>query len=289
YLQYQYVSEKRKLLFHQDSIYQNLDRSSNQRYKAGESTELESVTSAVQAMQIKNAIEQNTADLEISKSQLQLLLHTMDDVIPADTSLTPGNIEIPAIPADSSTISQVPLLAYLQQELKVRERQTALEKSRALPDIILGFNSQTYKGTQFINGVDRTFTGKNRFNFFQVGVGIPIFPGGYKARVNAAKINEQIAHSEVELKRITVQSQLQQLVQQYVKLKRTIEYFQSQALPQSELIIQNSQLGFKSGDISYVQHQQNLTLALNIHKEYLDNLYQYNQSLIFIETLLGKR
>lgn len=286
YLQYLYVIDKRRLLLHQDSIYSNLDRSSSLRYQTGESTKLESVTSSAQSMQIKNKIDQNNADLEIVKKQLQTLLNTQDNIIIDDSALVPRNL---VLPSDSNSLAQSPLIQYLQQELKVNQQQTKVEKNRMLPDIILGYSSQTYKGIQNINGANREFTGSDRFSFYQLGLAIPIFPGGHRSKINAAKINENIAQSQIALTKTTLQGELQKLVQQYYKLQNTVNYYQKQALPQAELIIDNSEKGFKSGDISYIQHFQNLTLAINIQSEYLDNLYQYNQSIISIETLLGTK
>jgi cobalt-zinc-cadmium resistance protein CzcA len=236
-------------------------------------------------MQIKNRIEQNNADIEIAKKQLQTLLNTQDNISIADSLLVQRK---PVLP-DSNSVTQSPLIQYLQQELKVNEQQTKVEKNRMLPDIILGYSSQTYKGLQNINGANREFTGSDRFSFYQLGLAIPIFPGGYRSKINAAKINENIAQSQIALTKTTQQGELQRLVQQYNKLQNTLTYYQKQALPQAELIIDNSDKGFKSGDISYIQHLQNLTLAINIQSEYLDNLYRYNQSVISIETLLGTK
>jgi cobalt-zinc-cadmium resistance protein CzcA len=188
---------------------------------------------------------------------------------------------------DSSSLVQSPIVQYLQQELKVNQRQTGVEKNKMLPDIILGYSSQTYKGSQNINGVNRQFDGSDRFSFFQLGLAIPILPGGYRSKINAARINENIAQSQIALTKTNLQGELQKLVQQYRKLQNTLNYYKTQALPQAELIISNSEKGFKGGDISYMQHLQNLTLAIDIQSGYLDNLYQYNQSVVSIETLLG--
>lgn len=284
YLQYVYVLEKRKLLLHQDSVYNNLDKSSKSRYQAGESTKLESVTSSAQSMQIKNKIEQNDADLEIAKAQLQTLLNTQDNIAISETELI---AKTPNLPFDSSSLLQSPIIQYLQQELKVNKQQTNVEKNKMLPDIILGYSSQTYKGIQNISGINQHFTGSDRFSFYHLGVAIPILPGGYRSKINAAKINENIAQTQIALTKTNLQGELQKLVQQYRKLQNTLNYYKSEALPQAELIINNSEKGFKGGDISYMQHMQNLTLAIDIQSGYLDNLYQYNQAVISIETLLG--
>ena len=158
-----------------------------------------------------------------------------------------------------------------------------------LPDIILGYNGQTYKGLQTINGIDRTYTGKDRFSFFQIGIGIPLFPGGYKSKINAAKINREIAATQVELNKTNLNGQLKELEQQYAKLQNELNYYQQQALPQANLIISNSEKSFKSGEVSYAQHLQNLTLANNIRTAYVESLYNFNKAIIAIETLSGNK
>ena len=174
-----------------------------------------------------------------------------------------------------------PVIQYLQQEVNVSNREIALEKSKRLPDIMVGYSGQTYKGLQTINGIDRNYTGKDRFSFFQIGVGIPLFPGGYKAKINAAKINEQMAQTQVALNKTNLNGQLKELLQQYTKFQNALDYYRTQALPQADLLVSNSQKSFKSGEVAYTQHLQNLTLASNIRAEYLENLYNLNKTIIF--------
>jgi len=134
---------------------------------------------------------------------------------------------------------------------------------------------------------NQAFTDSDRFSYFQFGIAIPILPGGHRSKIKAAKINEDIAQSQLDLTKTTLEGQLQNLLQEYNKLKGTLQYYQDEALPQAELIIDNSEKSFKSGDVSYTQYLQNLTLANSIQTEYLNTLYQYNQSIIIIETLMG--
>jgi cobalt-zinc-cadmium resistance protein CzcA len=152
---------------------------------------------------------------------------------------------------------------------------------------MIGYNSQTFKGAQTIGGTNQNFSNDDRFSFFQVGIAIPIFPGGHRSKIKAAKIEEDIMQSQIELNQTQLQGELHSLLQEYHKLRGTLNYYQNEALPQAELIIVNSEKSFKSGDVSYTQYLQNLTLANSIQTEYLNTLYQYNQSIIVIEALLG--
>jgi cobalt-zinc-cadmium resistance protein CzcA len=80
-----------------------------------------------------------------------------------------------------------------------------------------------------------------------------------------------------------------ELVQQYNKYKSTLDYYEQSALPQADLIIKNAEKGFKSGDIAYLQYLQSLSMTVKIKSDYIDNLYWYNQTIIEIESITGKK
>ena len=275
YLKYVFLIENERLLQGQDSLYSNLDKSSSMRYKTGESTKLESVTSATQSMQVKNKLQQNEADLRIAKKRLQVLLNINDNIVLIDSVMIPIDINLDI---GTQLVEQSPIYAYIKQQLEIKKRETNVERNKFLPDIILGYNSQTFKSIQNNN---------DRFSFYQVGLSIPILPGGHRSKITAAKIEEDIAQSQISLAQTQLDGQLQSLLQEYYKLKGTLNYYKKEALPQAELIINNSEKSFASGNVSYSQYQQNLTLANTIQTEYLKALFQFNKSIIVIEALLG--
>ena len=284
YLRYVFLVENERLLQRQDSLFSNLERSSSRRYETGESTKLESVTSATKSMQIKNKLQQNEADLKIAKKRLQVILNTEDNISVSDEELLPRDIELDI---ESQSIKKSPLYVYLKQQLEVRKRETNVERNKMLPDLMFGYNSQTFNGIQTMSGTNESLNSDDRFSFFQVGLAIPIFPSGHRSKIKAAKIEEDIAQSKIELNQTQLEGELQNLLQEYYKLQGTLNYYQNEALPQAELIIDNSEKSFKSGNVSYAQYLQNLTLANDIRTDYLNTLYQYNQSIIVIEALLG--
>ena len=284
YLRYVFLVENERLLQRQDSLFSNLERSSSRRYETGESTKLESVTSATKSMQIKNKLQQNEADLKIAKKRLQVILNTEDNISVSDEELLPRDIELDI---ESQSIEKSPLYVYLKQQLEVRKRETNVERNKMLPDLMFGYNSQTFNGIQTMSGTNESLNSDDRFSFFQVGLAIPIFPSGHRSKIKAAKIEEDIAQSKIELNQTQLEGELQNLLQEYYKLQGTLNYYQNEALPQAELIIDNSEKSFKSGNVSYAQYLQNLTLANDIRTDYLNTLYQYNQSIIVIEALLG--
>uniref|UniRef100_UPI004048073B CusA/CzcA family heavy metal efflux RND transporter n=1 Tax=Roseivirga sp. TaxID=1964215 RepID=UPI004048073B len=282
-----FVQEQIRLYEKQDSIYSGLSRYSKARYETGESTNLERVAASTQSMRVRNKLKQLHADLEIAKTSLAVLLNTNEKFEINNSGLKKESMT--GLLSDTSAISQNPMLDYLKQNVAISTQQVKVEQNKMFPDLMIGYASQTYNGAANYDGVDYNFNSSDRFGFFTLGVSIPIFPGGYKAKINAAKINSEIASSTVDLAETQLRGQLSSLVQEYNKLQSSLNYFEGEALPQADLIISNSELSFKSGEISYSEQLVNLTLAIDIQQEYLNTVWQNNQIVIEIEQLLGIR
>ena len=281
-----YLREKEKLFQYQDSLYSNLAKASDLRYRTGESNRLEKVTSETQLMELKNSVVQNQADILIALNQLQTLLNTKENILVDGDRLMKRPLEFPQ---DSSALAQNPYLKYLEQEINVRRGETRLQQAKRMPDFSAGYFNQSFRGIQDVTGVPQNFTGADRFSGFQIGVGIPILPGGNRAKINAFKISEQIAVTNLQYQQTNLQGELQQLVQEYNKRKSSLEYYEKSALAQADLIINNAEKAFKGGEIAYLQYLQSMAVSIKIKSDYMQELYLYNQSVLDIENIIGKK
>jgi cobalt-zinc-cadmium resistance protein CzcA len=280
-----YFRAKGSLLAEQDSIYSNLDKASSLRYQSGEANRLESATSAAQAMEIKNLILQNVSDQNITKQQLQTLLNTNEPITSAEIAITKRLLNFSM--ADSTTLIRNPVLQYLKQQIAVNQQQTLLERKKKLPDFTLGYTNQSFRGVQIAGGQQEIFTLSDRFSVLHAGISIPLLPGGYKATINAAKISEQIASAQLSYENTNLLGELKALLKEYDKNKSAVEYYEVTAMPQAKLITSQAQLGFKSGETSYTQFLQSISVANRIKSDYLDKLYLYNLTIQQIEILAG--
>jgi cobalt-zinc-cadmium resistance protein CzcA len=213
-----------------------------------------------------------------------MLLNTKENITAADTSVVKREIQLPT---DSSVIANHPMLKYLQQQIEINRKETDVQKAKRLPDFLVGYTNQSFRGIQNVNGVNEKFTGWDRFNSFQLGIAIPLLPGGSKSKIAAAKINEQVAKENLAYEQTNLTGQLNILLQQYYKHRSAIEYYENTALPQADLIIKNAEKGFRAGELTYIQYQQSLTTALKIKTDYIESIYQYNQSTLAIESIIG--
>lgn len=274
YYQLVFNLERQKLLLYQDSLYSDFKRSADLRFETGEANYLEKIAAETRVMEIRNALFQTESDIRTYKTQLQKLLNVPDSVSIAETS---PYYKL-NVPTDTSLLNQNPYLAYLKQQMEISKAQTKLERSRLMPDLTVGFTSQTLQGIYNVNGTDQYFGKGNRFEYVQAGVGIPLWFVPQRARIQSAKIGEQIAASNFQYQKIQLESELQSFVQQYLKYQNSIQYYEQKALPQANLIIDFAGRGFSQGESGYVEYIQNITQALQIKLDYLETLNQSNQT-----------
>jgi len=79
----------------------------------------------------------------------------------------------------------------------------------------------------------------------------------------------------------------QQQLQEVLKFRGSLSYYQEKAVPQANLIIVNAQKSFENGAINYVEYFLNVNSALELKFNYLNTLNGYNQSIINLEYLIG--
>jgi cobalt-zinc-cadmium resistance protein CzcA len=285
YWQLTYLYSKKKLLIYQDSLFSGFLRAAELRAKTGETNHLEMISARSQSLEVKNQLQQTIADVGIFRQKLQTLLNTEIALYPADTTL--HRLESVPIPG-SSALAANPSLGYMQQQVDVSRFEKNLERSRMMPDFNVGYFSQTIKGTQEVNGVPRTFGAGDRFNGVQAGIAIPLWFGPYTAKTKAAKLKELVASTNAEYYNKSLSGSYQSLLAENGKYNNSLSYYEKQAIPEANLIIDQATLSYKAGALDYLDYILTLNRALGIKQNYLDALNNYNQTIISIDFITGK-
>ncbi len=102
-----------------------------------------------------------------------------------------------------------------------------------LPDLNIGYFSQTIIGTQDVNGVPRNFGQDYRFSGIQAGISVPLWFSSYTSRIRAAKISENIAMTDAENYSRSVSGNFQSLIDEYKKYSSSVDYYEKQAIPEA--------------------------------------------------------
>ncbi|GAB3971565.1 CusA/CzcA family heavy metal efflux RND transporter [Spirosoma terrae] len=284
YYELNYLYRKRQLFQQQDTVLTEFVKAATLRVKTGETGSLEKATAESQLADQRVRLAQNEASLIASRSQLQMLLYSPQPVEVISEPLP--KLTVDGI-QDSIALARNPQLRQLQEQIRVAEQSRLVEQARLKPDFLVGLFSQTLIGSQLIDGQELYFGPGYRFSGGQVGVTFPLIGQPQKARINAARIGEQLAQTELKNRQFALSQQLKQAVGQYQQYQQALTYYETNGLAQADLIQTNARRAFSSGDIGYVEFSLALQQAFTIRSNYLDLLNQYNQSVLSINYLLG--
>src|SRR5258706_403007 len=165
YFQLLYQEALKKLFLSQDSLYSDFAKASSLRYKTGESNLLEKTTAETQRLEIQNLQRQNLADIQISGARLQALLKSDLPIVAAEElSKRPLPLAL-----DSVLLQNNPSLKLINQEVSINQQFKRVERSRVMPDLMVGVFTQSLTGYQNINSIETFYPRSKQFTGFQLG------------------------------------------------------------------------------------------------------------------------
>ncbi len=285
YWQLSFLYSKLKLLNYQDSLYSHFLRIAEYRANSGETSKLEMITARSQSLEVRNQIQEISADLSVLQRRFQNLLNVRTPVTPADTVL--HALEFSLLESQD-VLGKNPSLSNMKQKVEIARLEKKVENNKLVPDISLGYFSQTMLGDQEVEGVTRAFGPGDRFNGFQAGITLPIWFVPYSSKAKAAKLNERIAITNAEYYSKLLSENYRSLVDDYNKYLRSVRYFELQAVPEANLIIDQSDRSYQAGAMDYLEYVLSLNRALSIRHGYLEALNNLNQTIVQIENITGK-
>jgi cobalt-zinc-cadmium resistance protein CzcA len=283
FYQLQYLQTTKRQLQSLDSLYNDFVSAAALRYKTGETNLLEKTTAETKRGQLSQLLKQNETDFATAYNSLKTLMNTSEDfTITVNENLQPLAI---SNSFDTTLIANNPSLKVLYQQAIIAEQNKKVETASTLPDFNVGYFNQSLIGVQTINGADVNFDGSKRFQGFNVGLSIPITFFSNASKIKSLDYKQQALQKEADNGKLILQNQLHNAFQQYNQNLSQYNYYKSTALPNAEIIISTATLGFKSGDIGYIEYLQALQTATDVHLNYLQSVNQINQSIININFL----
>jgi len=286
YYQIQYLENNALQLQGLDSLYQDFIRIATVRYKAGDIKKVEINTAETQQGEINLLWRQNEVLLSNAYENLKTLLYTKDDLrIKKRKEYKPMSLDVVL---DSSLIANHPLVRFYENEANRQEANKRLEKAEGLPDFSLGVTNQSLIGEHVKNGVERYYGNWNRFTSVTIGVGIPITYGATKSRIKALEFEKQAAQQNTLLVKQQLNADFKTMMNQYKQDVEQYDYYKNQAIPNALMIVKASQLGYQTGEISYVEYLFALQTATTIKLKYLESIQKVNESVVNINYIINQ-
>jgi len=267
-----YLQSKQLLWQRLDSIYTSLAKAAVLRVKTGESAGLDSISAMARGNETTVQLNLLVRDIQVQQENLKRLLNTTSAYLPELIMMQ--RVEVSLL---DSTINNHPQLQLQQQNISIAQAELNVQQQGRKPSFEGRFFSQRLYGVS------------NPYSGFSVSVGIPLFgSNAYKNRVKAAQLEQSYQQSVLDYERLTLVTNYNQSYQQLLKDKDLLRYYESKGLAQAEAIIKSSNLAYRGGEINFAELSQYLSQAIDIQKNFLDVLNQYNQSAIQLNYFLNR-
>ena len=266
YLFYHYLSlkEKEKLLQKADTLFSKFYEKANLRLQKGESTILEKSTAETQKTNVAIQLKQLHAEIDITKLEFQLVLNSEDMYLPSAIDLKAK--------LENSKLEENPKLKLFEQQKKIFSSEIILQKSRLLPEIILGYSNNSFKGIGLNDA--------QRFHSAQVGFGIPLFGGSQKAKINASKVALTIAEAQYQTEVLKLKNEYHKLQTQYKSNLEIVNYFETNSNKNSKIITDVANKQFVNGEINYLDFVMLINQSITIQNSYIDAVKTLNENII---------
>lgn len=286
YYQILYLRHNHQQLKQLDSLYTDFIRIARLRYKTGDTKKVDVGTAQAKQGEINLLLKQNEVYLASAHTSLAALLNTKEDFeLLGPNAFVP--LQINQL-LDSAAVASHPAVQSFYQQALIAARSKKVEKSQGLPDITLGYVNQSLIGFQTVNGTETYFGAGNRFSSVNIGLAIPLTFGANKARVRSLDYSQQAAEANAQQQQKNLMAQMQNALLQYQQDMKQYQYFVNDALPNAKEILAAAQLGYKTGDASYLEYLYALQTATDIQLNYLKSIQQVNQSVINIYAIINQ-
>ena len=279
--QLEWLTSMRDLLQYQDSLFSGFVKAAQLRYETEASDLLELTNAETQAMEVQNQLQLVEADLKIVRQQLKLLINDTTNL-----DFVPTQLQALIVDEAQAIVTVNPELGLYRQGLQSSRIARSVATAELLPSLTIGYFNQSLIGSPRPEG--GFTTASDRFEGVSFGLGLPLFFGANKAKIRAAGIRQSAAQTRLEYYEQQLESQQKRQLQEVDKLKKSVTYYESKALPQADLIIEGAQKSYQSGAIDYMEFIRNVNQALNIKSDFLNTLAAYNRAVIQLKFILGR-
>jgi cobalt-zinc-cadmium resistance protein CzcA len=277
------LQERKKLLLQASEIYTEFVKKADQRFRLGDADVLERSTAISQQLQIQYQMRQLITEYEAKLNEFQVILNSNEVLAPAIEQIVYSNQVNP-----DSGLSNSPTIVIKTEQLRLSQHSRRLEKSKLFPWLSAGYNNLSIMGYQKINNEERYFNRANRFSYFSLGIGIPIFNTAQRARVKAVKLQATIREMELYAAEKKLSVQVNNAFAFLNDLQTQLISYQTTLLPNAFVIMESASKRLQAGEIGYLDWVILINQSIGIRGEYLNAVKRHNEVAFEIEKLTGQ-
>ena len=273
-----YLNEKEKLLLRSDTIFNEFLKKATLRLEKGESNLLEKTSAETQHDNLILQLREVAQAKELLQIQFQLLLNSETPFFVKSNVFKQSTSKLSVFQAEKH-----PILQILEQEKQVSVANSALEKTKLLPEFSVGYSNATIRGT---GANDVKYNGITRFHSAQIGVNIPLFKASQKAKIDAVSFYEKVADNDFLIEKTHLEKQYQTAQLQLENAEKNVLFFEEKALKNVQLIEKTANKQFQNGEINYLEWAMLINQSISVKSAYLDAIKAVNDAVVEVDYLV---
>ncbi|MGB5942689.1 MAG: CusA/CzcA family heavy metal efflux RND transporter [Leeuwenhoekiella sp.] len=261
-----YVGEKVSVYEKLDSLYQNFAYAAKRKFELGESNYLEKITAQAEQKEINTRLKQ-------MQEELHAAYLNVEQLVQAEDSLAISFRPLERLMIEDFTHTLSTAKAWYENLNNLASAEKKLANQQLLPDLTLNY----FQGSN--SGIDEQLIG------YQFGLKIPLFFGGKSSEIKAAKIKAEAISQETENQQIRLNTRINQLKSDIAKYSEALNYYDTEGSQLADELLKTAQSSYKNGEIGFFDYIRTLQNAYDIQLNYLENLNDYNQTVIQLNYL----
>lgn len=209
---------------------------------------------------------------QLMNEELHLAIEPSDTLAP----LAYPNLDAPTFGATNAGL-------IADAEVRVAERQVAVEKNAFAPTISVGVTTQ-----MLISGFNPYNIERERFKdgnlmAFEVGVAVPLFFNGQRARMRAAKCDVDLARLRRDEIEIEQKREYVTLADEYSLALDNLKYCTNVEAPNAAEIERLARVSYQNGEIELSDYAEKLSTAAAAQMRYANAVNAFNQAIIKLD------
>lgn len=251
-----------------DSLYNFISQAATRKLEVGESNYLEALTAQSKALQIRTKHTQVKEDLKSALQQMQAIIQT-DSVFSI-----PDQVLVP-LTLITNQLTGHPGMLLQDEQQRLALGKLRVEQNRLLPGLSLEYFMGTNRGEN-----------AQLYPGYQVGITVPLFFGSQHTRIQAARIEQEISAADASNYRVSLKARQDELLTEVQKYREVITQYEVNGKQMAGEIRRYAAMAYENGEIDIFQYVQSLENAATLELDYLDNLNQFNQTVLEINYLM---
>jgi cobalt-zinc-cadmium resistance protein CzcA len=244
-----------------DSLYSDLLMNAESRYNKGDYSQLDLLNIKARRQQIKLDLDGTGYSIQAEYRNLRTLMNYQEDIVIG------GEIEI--LVPEEKDIETFAVIRLLRLQNLYYEALLKIEKNKMLPD----FSVNYFTGTN-------QYENSRNYNGFQLGVAVPLFFGSQKSKIKSSGISLNAQEMLTDYEISSLKTKIDNYKKEQKRLAERIEYYNSSGKMFYDEILRTALINYQKGEIDLFKFTNSFENAVQIRTSYLDDVLNYNSSIL---------